>query len=214
MAEVALNAVLRRAQGSSDSRRLRASGKIPGVIYGHGIDPTPVALEARDVRLALNTEAGLNALIQLNVEGTKHLALPRDVQRHPVRNTVAHVDFQIVGRNEVMHVEVPLNFVGEADGVTKQGGLVEHLVQALAVSATPSNIPAHIDVDISNLQIDESIRVKDIELPKGVTTQVDDEEPLVVGKQSRVAAQLDEVEAAAATEEGGGETAEAPADES
>ncbi len=185
MAEVALSAAVRRTQGSADSRRLRAAGKIPGVLYGHGTEPTPLAVEGRSLRLALNTEAGLNALIQLDLEGTKHLALARDIQRHPVRNTVSHVDFQVVGRNEMMSVDINLTFVGEADAVTKNGGVVEQLLQSLAVQATPTNIPNGIEIDISDLELDGAIRVKDIKLPSGVTTSLDPEEPIVVAKATR-----------------------------
>lgn len=185
MAEVALSAAVRRSQGSADSRRLRAAGKIPGVLYGHGTEPTPLAVEGRSLRLALNTEAGLNALIQLDLEGTKHLALARDIQRHPVRNTVSHVDFQVVGRNEMMSVDINLTFVGEADAVTKNGGVVEQLLQSLAVQATPTNIPNGIEIDISDLELDGAIRVKDIKLPSGVTTSLDPEEPIVVAKATR-----------------------------
>lgn len=182
MAEVALSANVRKSSGSSDSRRLRNSGQVPGVVYGHGVEPTSLSVEARELRLALNTDAGLNALINLDLEGTKHLTLARSVQMHPVRNTVSHVDFQIVSRNEMMTVDVPIAFTGEADELRKAGGVMEHVLNALTISATPTNIPAHIEVDVTNLMIDESIRVKDLQLPKGVSTDLDPEEPVVVGK--------------------------------
>ena len=182
MAEVSLAAVVRRVQGSSDSRRLRASGKIPGIIYGHGTEPIPVAVVAREVRLALNTPAGLNALIQLDVEGTQHLALPRDIQRHPVRNTVSHIDFQVVRRDEMMEVEIPIHLIGEAEAVSKQGGVVEQVLQTLTVQSTPTNIPSSLSIDITNLTFEESIRVADIVLPEGVTTALDPEEAVVTGK--------------------------------
>lgn len=188
MSEVALAAEVRRAQGSANSRRLRSAGKIPGVVYGHGVEPTPVSVEARAFRAAMHTDAGTNALITLDVDGTKHLALARDIQKHPVRNTVAHVDFQVVNRDETITAEVPLNFVGEAAGVVKNGGIVEHLLTTLSVSATPTTIPAHIDVDISALQLEETLRVKDLELPAGVTATQDPEEGVVVGSPTRAAA--------------------------
>ncbi len=203
MAEVALSAAVRRTQGSADSRRLRAAGKIPGVLYGHGTDPTPLAIEGRSLRLALNTDAGLNALIQLDLDGTKHLALARDIQRHPVRNTVSHVDFQVVGRNEMMSVDINLTIVGEADAVTKNGGVVEQLLQSLAVQAIPTNIPNGIEIDISELELDGAIRVKDVKLPSGVTTSLDPEEPIVVAKATRAEVETEatgEGDATAATE--------------
>jgi large subunit ribosomal protein L25 len=136
----------------------------------------------------MHTDAGVNALINLEVEGSKHLALARDIQRHPVRNTVAHVDFLVVNRNETITADVPLNFIGEATGVTKNGGIVEHLLTSLTITATPTTIPVAIDVDIANLQLDESIRVKDLPLPDGVTTTYDPEEAVVVGALTRAAA--------------------------
>jgi len=188
MAEVALAAQVRTAQGSSNSRRLRASGHIPAVLYGHGIDPVSLSVNGRDLRLALNTEAGLNALINLAVDGKTHLALAREVQRHPVRGTVAHVDFQVVNRNEQVTAEIPVTFVGEASKVTKFGGIVEHLISSLHVTATPATIPSHIEVDITELELDGAIRVKDLALPAGVTTAVDVEDPVVIGKAPRGAA--------------------------
>jgi large subunit ribosomal protein L25 len=170
---------------------------IPGVLYGHGIDPTPVAVNARSLRAALNTTAGLNALLQLELEGKRHLALARDIQKHPVRNAVSHVDFQVVGRDEMMAVDVPLNFIGDAENVTRAGGMVEHLLQSLAVLATPSSIPTHLDVDVSKLELDDAIRVKDIALPDGVTSSLDPEEAVVVGKSTRGAMGADEDEVAA-----------------
>jgi len=200
MAEIALAAEIRGSKGSPASRRLRTSGKIPGVLYGHGIEPTPLAVESRSLRLALNTEAGLNALIQLEVDGKKHLALPRAIQRHPVRNTVAHIDFQVVRRDEVMNVDVPIHFTGEADGVVKQGGVVEQILTSLAVQATPGNIPGHIEIDITELEMEGAIRVKDVKLPKDVTTELDPEEVIVTGKASRAAAAIESDDEAAAAE--------------
>jgi large subunit ribosomal protein L25 len=207
MAEVALVADVRSDLGSSNSRRLRASGRIPGVVYGHGTDPKAISVNARDLRLALNTDAGVNALLNLNIAGEKHLALARDIQKHPVRGTVAHVDFQVVNRNEAITADVPLTFVGEADKVTKNGGIVEHLLNSLSISATPSTLPSTIEVDLSDLELDGAIRVKDLKLPKGVEATIDGEEPVAVGSTTRAA--LSDAEEEAAAEGGEGASAEA-----
>src|SRR5215213_7970318 len=114
MAEITLPVESGRPIGSRSSGRLRAAGKIPGVIYGHGIEPLPVSVEQRALRAALTTDAGLNALLNLQVDGASHLTLARELQRHPVRHNVIHVDFQIVRRDEVMSVDVPINLVGDA----------------------------------------------------------------------------------------------------
>ena len=198
MEEVALAAETGRPTGSAAARRLRAAGKIPGVLYGHGIDPQPLAVDGRQLRLALNQEAGLNALLTLDVGGESHLAMARQLQRDPVRGTVDHVDFVIVRRDEVVSAEVPVHLVGEASAVHRADGLVEQQVFSLTVHATPGNIPTSIEVDISGLTIGEAIRVGDIGLPAGVTTDVDAEEPVVAGQASRVAAEIEAVEAEAA----------------
>ncbi len=106
MPETTLTAQTGREIGSSSTRRLRAEGKIPGVVYGHGADPIPVAVVAREFQIAMSGEAGLNTLLSLEVDGTDHLTLARDIQHHPVRNTVTHVDFLIVRRDELISAEV------------------------------------------------------------------------------------------------------------
>jgi large subunit ribosomal protein L25 len=200
MEEVALAAEAGRPIGSAAARRLRAAGKIPAVLYGHGIEPEPLAVDGRSLRLALNQDAGLNALLTLDVAGTRHLAMARQLQREPVRGTVTHVDFVIVRRDEIVSAEVPIRLVGEAEQVNREDGLVEQQIFSLTVHATPGNIPNGIDVDISGLTIGDAVRVGDLTLPEGVTTDLDPEEPVVAGQASRVAADVEEAEAAEAAE--------------
>ena len=114
MPEVTLTAEAGRATGSSSTRRLRSEGKIPGVVYGHGSDPIPVAVVAREFQVALSGEAGLNTLLSLEVGGNNFLTLARDIQHHPFKNVVTHVDFLIVRRDEVISAEIPINLIGEA----------------------------------------------------------------------------------------------------
>jgi large subunit ribosomal protein L25 len=186
MPEITLTAESGRRPGSSDSRRLRADGKIPGVVYGHGIDPIPVAVDARSLRGALSGEAGLNALLNLEIGGEKHLALAKTLQRHPVKGVVTHVDFQVVGRDEVMTVEVPVNLVGEAKDVVNSDGVVAQELFSLTVQAKPGDIPNAIDVDISSLEIGQTIRVADLTLPAGSSTDVDPDHAVVVGQSAQV----------------------------
>lgn len=202
MEEVTLAAQAGRVTGSAAARRLRTAGKVPAVLYGHGVDPQPLAVDGRALRLALNHEAGLNALISLDVAGHRHLAMARQLQRDPRRGTVTHVDFVIVRRDEVVTAEVPLHLEGEAEAVHREDGLVEQQVFSLTVHATPAHIPPHIEVDISGLGIGDVIRVGDLRLPRGVTTDLDPEEPVVAGQASRVTADMEagEAEAAAAAE--------------
>lgn len=211
MAEITLVAEPGRTTGSSESRRLRAAGRIPAVVYGHGIDGISVSVDGRELRHALSGEAGTNQLLELKIGSESHLALARVLQRHPVRHTVVHVDFQIVSRDEVVSADVPLLLVGEAKAVELEQGLLEQPLTSLTVKATPARIPGSIEVDISGLTIGDGIRVGDLALPNGVSTDVDPEEVVVVASISRVAAEVEAVEAAeaeAAAEAGEAEGAE------
>jgi large subunit ribosomal protein L25 len=205
MDEVSLVADVGRVKGSSEARRLRLAGKVPGTLYGHGIDPIDVAVGSRELRSALTSDSGLNALISLDVGGTNHLAMARQLQRHPVRRTIDHVDFVVVRRDEVVSVEVPIHLVGEALEVERADGLVEQSLHSLVVHAKPGDIPNAIEVDITELAIGEAIRVSDLNLPAGATTDVDPEEIVVAGQSTRMGAETDAEEEAAAA--AGGEDA-------
>jgi large subunit ribosomal protein L25 len=146
----------------------------------------PVAVDAKDLRAALTTDAGLNALLALKVDGSTHLTMAKVVQRHPVRGTVAHVDFQIVRRDEVVTADVPIVLVGEAILVHRDDGHVDHQLFNIAVHAVPGRIPNIVEVDISALTIGQTIRVAELGLPGGVTTEVDPEAPVVVGQAPQV----------------------------
>ena len=198
MDEVSLVAEVGRVKGSSEARRLRLAGKVPGVLYGHGIDPIDVAVGSRELRTALTSDSGLNALISLDVGGKNHLAMARQLQRHPVRRSIDHVDFVVVRRDEVVSVEVPIHLVGEALEVERADGLVEQSLHSLVVQAKPGDIPNAIEVDISELTIGEAIRVADLKLPAGATTEVDPEEIVVAGSTTRMAAETEAEEEAAA----------------
>jgi large subunit ribosomal protein L25 len=184
MAEITVVAEAPRPIGSRAAGRLRASGRIPGVIYGHGRDPLPIAVDGRALRAALTTSAGLNALLSLQVGDETHLTLAREIQRDPVRSTVTHVDFLIVRRDEVVSADVPINLVGEARKVGQADGRIEQQLTSLTVHATPDAIPSHVEVDISEMDVGDTIRVSDIALPAGVTTELDPEEPVVIAARS------------------------------
>ncbi|HXP32796.1 MAG TPA: 50S ribosomal protein L25, partial [Acidimicrobiales bacterium] len=172
MAEVVLAAEVGRPLGSRAVRRLRREGKIPGVIYGHGTDPVPVAVVARELRAALNTDAGANQLLSLDTGSGSFLTIAREMQRHPVAQTVTHIDFVIVRRDEVISADVPITLVGEALEVHHGDGLVEQQMFTLPIRALPGAIPTVLEVDITELTIGGQVRVSDISLPEGVTTEV------------------------------------------
>jgi len=205
MNEVSLVADVGRVTGSAEARRLRTVGKVPGVLYGHGVEPLSLAVGSRELRAALTSDAGLNALISLDVGGERHLAMARQLQRHPVRRSLDHVDFVIVRRDEIVSAEVNIHLVGEALEVEHADGLVEQQMFSLVVHATPGNIPNAIEVDISALAIGDAIRVSDLKLPSGVATEVDPEDTVVAGQASRTASDVEE-EDALETATGGGAT--------
>jgi large subunit ribosomal protein L25 len=207
MAENTLVAETGRPTGSRASNRMRAEGKIPAVVYGHG-DPVAVAVDWRALRQVLTTEAGLNALINLEVEGETQLTMVKELQRHPVRHDVLHVDFLRVRADEPITVDVPITLTGEAEEVQRADGTIDHVLYQLTITALPGDIPTELTADISGLVVGEAIRVGDLQLPHGVTTDVDPEETVVVARVEVV--ELEEPEAVEA-EEAEGEAAEAEA---
>ncbi len=196
MPEITLAAEAGRATGTSATRRLRAEGRIPGVVYGHGADPIPVSVRAREFQIAMSGEAGLNTLLSLKVDGRDFLTLARDIQHHPVRNVVTHVDFLIVSRDEVISAEVGINLVGEAIEVHHGDGIVDQQLFALHVKAKPADIPPSVDIDISSLTIGGALHVSDITIPPGVELETDIDATVVAGQPPRV--QVEEAEEAEA----------------
>jgi large subunit ribosomal protein L25 len=168
MSENTLQALTSRAHGSSNSRRLRLSGSIPGVIYGEGVTPVPVAVNAKAFRTAVSGEQGLNSLITLDADGTSYTVMAREIQRHPVRGTVAHIDFQVVDPNRPVIAEVPLHVIGDAVEVRHADWEVDQQMFSIELRARPDSIPNFIEVDISGLTVGSAIRVSDLVLPKGV----------------------------------------------
>jgi len=216
MADVTLAAEVGRPLGSRATRRLRREGKIPGVIYGHGTDPVSIAVVARELRIALNGEAGANQLLSLQTGSTTYLALAREMQRHPIAQTVTHVDFQIVRRDEVIAADVPITLIGEALEVHHGDGLVDQQMFTLAIKARPADIPTSLEVDISDLTIGAQLRVSDLTLPTGVTTEVDPETAIAIGQPPRVVTLEEEGEEGEVVEEGAEpvvEAAETPTEE-
>jgi large subunit ribosomal protein L25 len=213
--EVRLTASPRTASGSRAAGRLRREGLIPAVVYGHGADPKSVSVVHRELRAALSGEAGSNALLDLQVEGEAVLALVKEMQRDAVRNVVTHVDFIRVSRDEAVVVEVPIHFEGEASEVMAAGGTLDQQLFNLTVTAKPGDIPSAITVDVSGMTIGDSVRVGDLTLPTGVTTDVDPEEPVAVAQVSQAAQEAEalDMEAAAALEAEAAEAGEGEAAE-
>lgn len=183
--DVTLTVETGRPIGSRVSGRLRSAGKVPGVVYGLGSEPTPVSVDWPELRRALSTPAGLNALIELDVDGRTNLSVVKELQRDPVRRTVRHVDFMLIDRDAPLAVDVPLNLVGEAPKLEAMKGIVDQLLYALTIKAKPGTIPTQIDVDVSHLELGTQAKVGEVVLPDGVTTDVDPETPVAQGSPTR-----------------------------
>jgi large subunit ribosomal protein L25 len=186
MPESTLVAETGRPTGSAASGRLRAAGKIPGVLYGHGLTPVPLAVDRRELRHALSGPAGVNAVVQLKVGTDTHPTVVKDLQRDPVRRTVTHIDFIVVRMDEEITVDVPIILEGEPRRVLSDDGVIEHSLQTLSVVTTPADIPTHITVDISALAVGDVVRVGDLVLPRGVTAANDPDTPVVVAAGAAV----------------------------
>lgn len=168
MSQITLTAQTGRATGSPASRRLRTEDVIPGVIYGQGMAPISLSVVRRDLRLALNNPAGMNTLLSLSVDGKKYPAIIKQIQRHPIRRTVSHIDFFQVNLKEDVTIAVPVRLEGDAKAVVAAGGLVDPSMDTIEVTCTPSNMPNEIVIDISGMQPGDVLRVADLVLPAGV----------------------------------------------
>lgn len=168
-ANATLNAKAREGQGKGDNRKLRQTGYIPAVIYGHGETTRSVAVNAHELELLFARVHVENTVIDLNVEGEKKAirALVREVQKHPAKGQVVHVDFYQIHAGERVHIQIPINFVGTPVGV-RNGGMLQHTMDEIDVRVSSDNIPGTIDVDVSNLDIGDSVHVSDLPIPEGM----------------------------------------------
>jgi large subunit ribosomal protein L25 len=179
MATATLAAELRPETGKGAARKLRATGRVPAVIYGHNREPQGLSVNERELGRLLDRIAAGSTVIELGIAGGIARTLIREIQRHPIKRTVVHVDFQELVAGEKVTVSCPLVFVGTAVGVREQGGLLEEVMRELQISVDPSNIPNHIDVDVSALTIGHPLHVRDLALPQGVVA-LDDADATVV----------------------------------
>lgn len=199
MANASLTADTGRATGSASSRRLRTEDKIPGVLYGHGMAPISLSVARRDLRAALSGPAGVNTIVDLKVGGTTYPAIVKELQRHPVRRTVSHIDFQQISMTEEIVVNVPIHLTGTAKAVVAEGGLVDPAVDSIEVRTTPSAMPNEILIDITNMTVNDVIHLRDVALPAGVSA-VGDPDLVVVTVLTTRASEAAAAPAAAAAE--------------
>jgi len=213
--QVTLEAQIKESAGSRANRRLRRTGMLPGVLYGLGEDPTPISTNYRETRTVLSTDAGLNALVNLRIDGAEQLCLVKELQRHPVRDEVTHIDFIRVDPNAEIEVSVPLIIVGESKEVANENGMVDQTMFSLQVYSLPTAIPNELEVDITELTVGDAVRVGQVALPEGVRTEVDAEEAIAVAVVTRStldAIRAEEEAAAAALLDGDEGAAPAAAD--
>ena len=237
MAEVKIDAVKRASVGKGSARQARAAGKVPGIVYGRGGEAVPIEINRRELITAFHTDAGMNVLLDLSIDGETTLAIARELQRDPVRGTLLHADFIRIDRKQSIDVDVPIHLVGEAAGV-KEGGVLEQPLFQLSVRCIVTNVPEGIDADVSRLGVGDQLRVAELTVPEdvevltdpetvvaGVATPISEEElaameAAVGAEEPEEGAEPEEeaAEAAAeaqeegATEEGGAES-EAPSEE-
>src|SRR5437773_1044300 len=170
--QVKLTAERRTAIGRAAVRKLKASGSVPAVMYGSKDKPEALQVSKRDINALLSHAAGENILVELEIAGKSRLALVQEVQHAPLGGAVLHVDFHAVSQDEVIQADVPLEPVGTANGVKNMGGLLEQNLRSLAIECLPRDLPDVIRVDVSALDIGDSIHVREIQLPSGVTTRI------------------------------------------
>ena len=168
--QIEISAEKRELQGKGASRRLRGSGKVPGIIYGGENPAQPIELDHNNLYHQLKLEAFHASILTMSVEGQKEKVLLRDIQMHPFKPQVLHIDFQRVASNKKIHMKVPLHFINEdiAPGVKLAGGLISHVLTELDVSCLPKDLPEFISVDVGELAAGNTIHLSNLQLPEGV----------------------------------------------
>lgn len=216
MAEVRLQAKKREETGKGSARRSRAEGNVPGVVYGHGMDPLAIEVNRREFVTALHTDAGMNVLLDLEIDGSTTLALTKELQRDPVRGTLLHADFIQINRDEEVEVEVHIVIHGEAPGVG-EGGVLEQPTNMVLVRSKATEVPTEIEVDISGLSIGDSLKISDLSKSGSYEVLTDEDTVLVAISQPVSEEELEALEADAGvvheeTDEEAAEGAEASDD--
>jgi large subunit ribosomal protein L25 len=180
MATATLSATARAGIGKGNARQLRKAGKVPGVIYGHARKPQSLSIDAVPLDKLLEHISAENTVIELDLDGHTSRTLIREIQRHPFKRQILHVDFQELVAGEKVSVYVPLRLVGTAEGVKTGGGVLDQTLRDLEIEVDPAMIPNHIDVEVTNLMIGHSIHVSDLKLPDGVEALTDGEATVCV----------------------------------
>lgn len=204
--QIRLQATPRTDKRKSALNALRREGRVPGIMYGYKVEPTAVSVDQLELYHALHSEAGMNALLQLDIEGESetHLTVARDLQRHPVRRDTIHVDFLAVNKDEAISVEVPVHMINEEDG-GQDGGVINQVLYTVPIQVRPLDVPNYFELDVAGLEINDVLRVEDVadQLPAGAEFDTDPETTVVT-----VNAPVTEEEIEAMEEEAGQEADE------
>ncbi|CAN5742893.1 50S ribosomal protein L25/general stress protein Ctc [soil metagenome] len=218
--EITLDVKPRAETGKGPASRYRSSGLVPAVFYGPSAEPVSLLVDAKQMSQALRTEAGGNVLINLNVDGKSRLTVAREVQRHPIRGTILHVDFVNVARDQRIEAQVPLHLTGDSYGV-HEGGVLDQHMHELHVEAVPTDIPTAIEIDITKMGIGDTLHVSDVAAPSGVEILTPAEEMVAAVVEPRVVSEEEltgiapvetEAEIAEAAAEAAKESGEGPED--
>ena len=198
MSTATLSATLRSESGKGAARALRRAGSVPAVIYGHKRQPMSLAIPTRELERLLERVSAETTVVELSIDGKVSRTLIREIQKHPFKKQLVHVDFLELVAGEMITVNVPLVIVGVSVGVRSFGGILDQTMRELEVTVDPSSIPNHIDVDVSELGVGDSIHVRDLKLPAGVTVLDDPDASVVVVAAPKVNATDAAADAAAA----------------
>tara|TARA_R110002096_G_scaffold429830_1_gene643101 strand:+ start:387 stop:1040 length:654 start_codon:yes stop_codon:yes gene_type:complete len=169
--DFSLDAEPRSDLGKGASRRLRRTGRVPAILYGAGVDPESISLDHNKIRHNLENEAFYSHILTVNLEGKKQKVILRDLQRHPAKPVILHMDFLRVSDDQEINIHVPLHFIGEevCHGVKMEGGQISHQITEVEVTCLPKNIPEFIEIDLTELHIGDAVHLTEIKMPEGVT---------------------------------------------
>lgn len=206
MASANLSASARDNGGKGVARKLRSEGRVPAIVYGHGRDPLALSINTRELEKLLDHISAESTVIDLDIDGKASRTLIREIQRHPFKRQILHVDFQELVAGEKISVSIPIVLTGVPDGVRMDGGILDQTMRELEIEVDPSNIPNHVEVDVTKLTIGSSIHVRDLQLPEGVEVLDDEDASVCVVSAPRAAIE----ETAAAAEGAEGEAAAEP----
>ncbi len=197
MSEMTIKVEKREQTGKNANRQLRALGALPAVVYGDKKEPVPITIDRKKVIELLKKGGGENAVFKLELAGTKasRHAMIRDLQVDPISRRIIHIDFQRIDLKQKVKVEVPIQLVGEPTGVKNEGGVLDFVTREIEVECLPNDIPPALEIDVSALAIGDHIEAKDIPLPESVELMEEPERVIVAVSHSRVAAEIEELEA-------------------